>query len=322
MGKAFGRWKMVTGSVAWATVGLWGCAGGVQAAEVVAVSQAPEGFWDHWGDGRAEIAAYALTQPRYGQLRSGRAIHISVTEDFTRKARVKSDGGHGDEFPVVKLNAMRSFQTGIYDYSTMTSTFVPLDGSGPLGVPTKVTFSAQEWCGMVSDLVRVDGDTAHYEGHSYFDGEADRTDDLKLPPGAVFEDAMPLVGRGLAGALMSPGETREVPWVRPLLDHRFVHTDVVVGRATLTRSGSDESVTVPAGTFSAYRITAEVAGGPTTQWWFESAAPHRLVKWSREDGEQGVLEGSIRDPYWQHSANGDERLLEGLKPPVAQPEAE
>lgn len=312
-----GRGKMVSRLCVGIGLGLVGCGGGVQAAEFADVSQSPEGFWDHWGDGQAEIAGYALTQPRYGQLRNGRAVHISVTEDFTRKTRVKSDGGHGDEFPVIKLNAMRSFQTGIYDYSTMTSTFVPLDGSGALGLPTKISFSAQEWCGMVSDLVRVDGDKARYEGHSYFDGEADRSDELALPAGTVFEDAMPLLGRGLAGVLLAPGESRHVPWVRPLLDHRFIHTEVVVGKATLTRSEGTESIEVPAGVFQSYSVSAAVTGGPTTTWWFAEEYPHRLVKWVRDDGELGVLEGVIRDPYWQHSSNGDERLLEGLQPPKA-----
>ena len=95
-----GRGKMVSRLCVGIGLGLVGCGGGVQAAEFADVSQSPEGFWDHWGDGQAEIAGYALTQPRYGQLRNGRAVHISVTEDFTRKTRVKSDGGHGEEVPV------------------------------------------------------------------------------------------------------------------------------------------------------------------------------------------------------------------------------
>ena len=128
---------------------------------------------------------------------------------------------------------------------------------------------------------------------------------------------MPLLGRGLAGVLLAAGESRQVPWVRPLLDHRFIHSNVVVGEATLSRSGETSRVEVPAGVFQAYSVSAAVTGGPTTTWWFAEAYPHRLVKWVRDDGEQGVLEGVIRDPYWQHSSNGDERLLEGLRPPKA-----
>ncbi|HYB53727.1 MAG TPA: hypothetical protein VEG84_07665, partial [Thermoanaerobaculia bacterium] len=31
-------------------------------------------FWKYWGDGKAELAGYDLTFPRYGQLRRGIAV--------------------------------------------------------------------------------------------------------------------------------------------------------------------------------------------------------------------------------------------------------
>ena len=46
-----------------------------------------EGFWAHWGDGRAEVNGYALTQPRYGEDRRGEAVLIFVTEDFDASRR-------------------------------------------------------------------------------------------------------------------------------------------------------------------------------------------------------------------------------------------
>ena len=118
-----------------ALLALVGCdASSVEAAEPR--SQAPAGFWDHWGDGQAEIASYTLSQRRYGELRSGEAVLVTVTETLTAAQRVKSDGGHPDEFPVIKLNEVRDFQTGLYDYNALTSAFLALDGSLPLGLPT------------------------------------------------------------------------------------------------------------------------------------------------------------------------------------------
>jgi hypothetical protein len=35
-------------------------------------------FWQRWGDGRAELAGYDLTTPRYGALRKGVAVTIFV----------------------------------------------------------------------------------------------------------------------------------------------------------------------------------------------------------------------------------------------------
>ena len=67
------------------------CACAPVVADDVALSQAAAGFWDHWGDGSAELAGYRLTQPRYGQARRGEAVFVTVTEEFTRATRVKSD---------------------------------------------------------------------------------------------------------------------------------------------------------------------------------------------------------------------------------------
>src|SRR5437879_1004520 len=52
-----------------------------------------EDFWKWWGDGKAELDGYALTQPRYGEPREGTAVLVFVTEDFSDSARVKADPG-------------------------------------------------------------------------------------------------------------------------------------------------------------------------------------------------------------------------------------
>src|SRR5213082_2862718 len=86
-------------------------------------------FWKHWGDGKGELAGYDLTIPRYGQSRKGVAVTVFVTETFSNSLRVKSDPGHhpkSDEFPVMKLNLVEDFATGIYDYNLLTSSFVAL----------------------------------------------------------------------------------------------------------------------------------------------------------------------------------------------------
>ena len=58
----------------------------------LAASPTPaQDFWKHWGDGRAELGGYRLTQPRYGSARPGSAVLIFVTEDFSDGPRVKSE---------------------------------------------------------------------------------------------------------------------------------------------------------------------------------------------------------------------------------------
>src|SRR5260221_12341644 len=75
-------------------------------------------FWKTWGDGQAELAGYDLAYPRYGQLRNGVAVTIFVSETFSNQLRVKADEGKhpvSDQYPVMKLNLIQDFQTGIYD---------------------------------------------------------------------------------------------------------------------------------------------------------------------------------------------------------------
>ncbi len=280
-------------------------------------SEAPEGFWDHWGDGQAELAGYRLSQRRYGELREGEAVLVVVTEDFTAGQRVKSDGGHDDEYPVLKLNEMRDFQTGIYDYNLMTSTFLPLDGRTARGVPTKLSFSMQEWCGTTFDQLVVDGDSLRRTGHSYFDGEADRDEVQELAADAVFADALPLLVRGLAGELVSAGESRTVTILPRLSEVRMAHIALEERSATLSRGGETRVVESVLGAVEAEDVVVRERGGLTTTYTVESASPHRLLGWEASDGERGVLTGLIRAPYWQLARNGLESRRADLGLPAA-----
>ena len=97
-------------------------------------------FWAHWGDGKAELNGYSLKQPRYGAVRSGISVLIFVTEDFSDARRVKADAGKhpaSDVYPVLKLNAVRDFSTGIYDYNVMTSTFLRVAPGWPVANPDR-----------------------------------------------------------------------------------------------------------------------------------------------------------------------------------------
>lgn len=84
----------------------------------------PEGFNAYWYAGKAEISSYNVTQERYGEIRQAEQVNIFVTEDFSASKQVKLDNpAGGDPVPVLKLNSIRRFHTGIYDYSIMQSSF-------------------------------------------------------------------------------------------------------------------------------------------------------------------------------------------------------
>jgi hypothetical protein len=281
-------------------------------------------FWAYWGDGKAELDGYALVEPRYGELRDGTAVAIFVTEDFSDAARVKADPGKhpkSDVFPVMKLNLVRDFQTGIYDYNTMTSTFVRTEfGAGEYWPLAKTSFSAQEWCGQVYMQWLPRGSTLQGTSHSYFDGEADAAPVLPLPPGGVVEDALPVLVRGLRGDWLKPGETRKVPFLRSQLRTRLLHVPAAWGEATVSRAPAATEVKTALGTLRAHTYTVAETGGDTITFTVEEAAPHRLLAWRSSSGESARILGSARLAYWQLNGKGGEAALKQLGiPPQAVP---
>lgn len=290
-----------------------GCA---HAQEPLPMAKAPAGFWEHWGDGQAELNGYTFTQPRYGQSRDGEAILVFVTETFTHKQRVKSDGGHPDEYPVIKLNDVRDFQTGIYDYNAMTSAFVRLDSKDPIGHPTKISFSMQEWCGHVWDQWTIDGEHWTRIGHSYFDGEAETSASGTLGPRTLFADALPLYVRGLAGEWLAPGASGSYTLIPRAMQTRMSHSPSTPLQVTVHRSDSNRSVSVPAGSFDAEVWTISHDNKPYLTFSVEKSPPHRILSWAGVDGNTAALTGTTRLKYWQKAREGDEVLRTQLGLPV------
>jgi hypothetical protein len=166
-----------------------------------------------------------------------------VTETFSNSLRVKADPGKHpatDEFPVMKLNLVEDYQTGIYDYNDMTSSFVALAAVNgrPAGAPAKISFSSQEWCGHTFQQLLFDTHAIRATTHSYFDGEADRQSELNYPTGGLSEDALLLWARGQAGPRIAPGERREVELLGSLQASRQGHVPLSWQHATLSRSSA------------------------------------------------------------------------------------
>lgn len=275
-------------------------------------SAARPDFWPHWSDGKAEMNGYRLVQPRYGAKRSGTAVLIYVTEDFSDSLRVKADPGKhpaSDVYPVLKLNAVRDFQTGIYDYNVMTSVFARVAPGWPIA---KVSFSSQEWCGHVYHHLIPRAGRIGGIFHSYFDGEADGRDDLPMPDGGVMEDAVPILIRGWMGDWQPRGATRTVPFLPSLLRSRLEHRPLAWGQAKVARAAAPSRVTVPAGTFQVDTWTVAEQGGRTVTYSVESDPPYRLVRWTADDGEEASLLGSDRLRYWEMNGPGGEKWRKNL----------
>lgn len=280
-------------------------------------------FWKIWGDGQAEVAAYDLTEPHYKAPRRGTVVSIFVSETFSNSARVKSDPGKhppADEFPVLKLNLVKDFQTGIYDYNDMTSVFVaakPVNSRG-IGYPAKVSFSSQEWCGHVYHQLLFDASAVRSMRHSYFDGEGDQQTQLDYPAGGVSADSLLHWARGMAEPSLKPGESKDVDLLASLQSNRDKHVAIGWSKAKLSRSSGVQKVTVPAGTFEV-EVFEATAGGEKRTYFVEKAAPRRIVKWEYSNGEKAEMLRSVRLKYWELNKPGGEaelkKLLLSARPP-------
>lgn len=257
-------------------------------------------FKDYWYAGTAEISSYDLKQARYGEMRNGTAVMVFVTEPMDAQAQVKADQPKDSNIPVLKLNATRNFNTGIYPYSMMSSTFLPLNTKVNA---TKITASIQEWCGHT--FMQFNNRNGSYDVmlHSYFQSEGDTIvtiDDI------LTENQIPAQLR-LGPQAMPQGSFNIIPSAE-FLRLKHVQTAATKAIASLTESDSQfvYSVEMP----DLNRIITY-----TTSNQF----PYMVMEWtdSYEDGgtmmeTTATLKKTIQSAYWSKNSNADEYLRKEL----------
>lgn len=248
---------------------------------------------DVWDDGRAEIAYYDAVRVIYGEPRTYEAVAITVKEPFDRDALVKVDGTPGEAaLAVLKLNVVRDIPTESYPYRMMTSVYVERARPERL---LKATNGSHEWCGNTWQALRVADGRARYEWQSYFEGEADGSQEIGPLEGTLLSDQLLLVLRGLAPR---DGLERRLSLLPSIADTRggpLRASDArlrVVGR---------ESLTVPAGTFDAWRLRIDGGPQPAT-WWIRAGGSGIVLKVEADDGERLELRRAERRAYWNPDA--------------------
>jgi hypothetical protein len=304
---------------------------------LAAAAPAPAGvqsrtFESHWQDGRAELDGYRYKVVRYGQERLGQAVMIFVTEPFSETRHVKVDDPRRnprDTFEALKLNFVRDFQTGIYDYSTLVSLFSRSSDFSAV----KISFSAGEWCGHAYEETDFERHRIVDRLSSYFEGEsAIRT--LQRKKDGIAEDQLFILLRDLrGGALLEPGGKRTVPFLSSPFYRRLGHRHIGWGTADIERRARSEGIQVPAGRFDCDVYVVRASDGREGRFWIERAHPKRVIRWSwtppasaqgrmaRDGCDSGELAGSMRVPYWQLNAEGNETYLRelGLAPGAPRP---
>ncbi len=260
---------------------------------------ASSGFWDRWGDGRAEMSGYRVSVPRYGEIRDGRLALIYVTEPHDRRRWIKDDDAEAPHrVEVMKLNAALEFRTGVYPYRALTSVFAPVaDWGRERFSPVKLAASVQEWCGSWR-LQAWPGERGFRSLRlSYFAGEGERLREVDAPGDVLWEDALLIQLRELDGPFAGGGDWsgRVVPSLWRL---RTGHAEARPVPATIARTD-----TVRDGTpvtrfvleYGDYRRTYDV----------EKAPPRRVLGWSTSEGAEAELLDTERMAYWRLNAEGD-----------------
>jgi hypothetical protein len=272
-------------------------------------------FDHHWYDGKAELDGYKLVISRYGENRAdATAVMIFVTEPFSESKRVKvndANANPADTFTALKLNLVRDFQTGIYDYNTMVSVFVRAQTMEP----AKISFSSAEWCGHVYSEMIFNKKDIRGTYASYFEGESG-PEVLGRPKDGITEDELFIALRSLRGEFMPAGETQTVPYLPGVFHSRLSHKLLEWTRATIARAAKNETIAVPAGSFEVTRYDVSISDGRAGVFYVETTYPHRIIKWSLPPDVSGELTGSKRLEYWRLHSEGDESYLKdiGLAP--------
>lgn len=273
------------------------------------ISPAPaQDFWSWWGDGKGELSSYKVVVPRYGELREGYSVLIFVTEDISRTTRIKVESNAippNDRAPVLKLNRVVKFVTGIYDYSTITSTFSSVNaelGRTPFE-PLKISFSAQEWCGHVMQILLPQRDEVELTLHSYFQNEGDQKRTIKLPTNVVYEDNLPIWIRELNGVVLTAGQKRALQIFPSAWHSRASHQPADFQSGWMMKEDG-ETLKSPEGNTATSRWTWQVGNRKET-YWVEKNYPHRILKWISSDGGSGEIKKTLRVPYWSLHNNAD-----------------
>jgi len=268
-------------------------------------------FGEYWYGSGAEITSYALEQARYGEIHRGQAVAVFVTEPFSKSKQVKLDdykNAGEDKVTVLKLNMTKKFLTGIYPYSMMRSTFVPIDGSAMI----KCTTTSQEWCGHT--FLQLNKLDSGYRWHSfsYFESEGDKTDTLNH---LLTEDEL------WATIRLNPDQlpTGDIELLPGTFYIRLKHRPIAAQPAEASLS-TLESSDYHDKEHSLYQLKYD---NRTLKIFFEKELPHRILGWeeayssgfgnSRQLTTRAKRKATIRSKYWTKNSNADRGIRKQLQ---------
>jgi hypothetical protein len=260
-----------------------------------------------WNNGKADIAGYELSQQRYGEMRNGEVVLVFVKEPFHQGRQIKASKNSGENIiPVMKLNQIRRFTTGIYDYQLMTSVFTPPTKDNRIQ-SLKLSHSTQEWCGQSYLQLNHLASKNMYKSNtfSYMGEQSDLKDRFQVD---LLEDEIFNLIR-LEPDLLPTGKFRILPAANHL---RLMHIPV---------RSFDATGTIKEGTNGMLFYIVEIPEiSRTVKFWFDADGTHIIRGWKEYypgvDGEmrytKASLKGRMVTPYWEQNGKRYEELREEL----------
>lgn len=253
----------------------------------------------YWYEGKAEITSYKLSQARYGEMREGTAVMVFVTEPFSKKSMTKADRPTGQDPSVLKLNFTKNFNTGIYPYSLMTSSFFPVEnGEHSL----KISSSSQEWCGHSFTELQNTGNFT-ITTSSYFEGESGSN---SLSKNLLEDDIWSMIR--LNPKNLPKGEIKMIPSFSYIsLMHKKTQAYDCLASLQTDEEGNNK-----------YRIYYPNLDRTLTIT-FESTFPQKIIRWEETymDGygagkkllsTTGEAIKTVKSAYWNKNSNADSGL--------------
>jgi hypothetical protein len=259
--------------------------------------QPSKDFNAYWYAGQAELCSYDFIIDRYGELRKGYAVAVFVTEDFSKSKQVKLDNVvPSDAIPVLKLNAIQRFETGVYDYSVMQSVFTPIDyKTYPNSLKWNTT--VQDWCGQVFTQLNLVPTGYKVSQFSYFETEGDE----QITTATAMLESELFTRLRIDPASIVSGSQK---MIADLSFSRLRHKPVAAITANVTNDAGKCTVVYP-----------ELKRQMEIQ--YETKSPHTILGWKETttDGKlisEAKLRKQIKSAYWAHHSEIDAPLRKEL----------
>jgi hypothetical protein len=234
-------------------------------------------------------------------MRTGDAVLVFVTEPFSKSKQVKVDDpsqNPTDVATVLKLNFSKKFDTGIYPYSMMNSTFTPIEEANRT---LKITSTIQEWCGHVFGQVNWKKNQYECTTFSYFENEGDQKNNIG---NVITED-------GIWNMI------RIQPKSLPIGNFKFFPSLGYIRLKHKPTQSLDASATLSTTVFNQKPVNQYFIkySDRALKIFFDEKFPHIIQGWEEtyKDGTnelttRGTLKKTILLDYWMHNTNADNAL--------------